>query len=214
MKRGNIIGISGKKVEMLKRYKDFLALTKARKTTYEFSEKEVSKRDILAILEAARWAPSCGNSQPWHFIVVKNKKTIRQLVDTTHYVHAPFIHPLPPAIIAFVLPSVDLLHDRAPREFPHCCKDSTCNQHRNELELCFSMAVFSSTLTATDLGINSCILTPKQDLASNILKVKKDKGIVRLLVGFGYEKKNAFQKERAREKLLNLVSYEQYGRRA
>src|SRR3989344_1206897 len=102
---------------MLKRYKDFLTLTKARKTTYEFSEKEVSKRDIPAILEAARWAPSCGNSQPWHFIVVKNKKTIRQLVDTTHYVHAPFINPLPTAIIAFVLPSVDLLHDRAPREF-------------------------------------------------------------------------------------------------
>ena len=198
---------------MLKRYKDFLTLTKARKTTYEFSEKEVSKRDIPAILEAARWAPSCGNSQPWHFIVVKNKKTIRQLVDTTHYVHAPFIHPLPPIIIAFVLPSADLLHDRTPQEFPHCCKDSTCEQHRNELELCFSMAVFSATLAATDLGLNSCILTPKQDLASNILKVKKDKGIVRLLVGFGYEKKNAFQKERTREKLLNLFSYEQYGRR-
>lgn len=194
----------------MKRYKSFLALTKARKTSYEFSEKEVSQKNILTILEAARWAPSCGNSQPWHFIVVKNKKTIRQLVDTTHYVHAPFIHPLPPAMIAFVLPSEDLLHDRAPREFPHCCKDSTCTQHQNELELCFSMAVFSSTLAATDLGISSCILTPKQDLASKILKTKNN-GVVRLLVGLGYEKKDAFQKERSRDKLKNLVSYEHYG---
>lgn len=195
---------------MLKKYKNFLALTKARKTAYEFGPQKVSKKNILTILEAARWAPSCGNSQPWHFIVVRNKKTIRQLVDTTHYVHAPFIHPLPPIIIAFVLPSEDLLHDRAPQEFPHCCKDSTCTQHQNELELCFSMAVFSSTLAATDLGINSCILTPKQDLASQILKTKKN-GVVRLLVGLGYEKKNAFQKDRIRDNLQNLISYERYG---
>lgn len=197
-------------MRMLKRYKDFLTLAKARKTSYEFSEKEVSKNNILTILEAARWAPSCGNSQPWHFIVVKNKKTIRQLIDTTHYVHAPFIHPLPPVIIAFVLPSEDVLHDRAPQEFPHCCKDSTCTQHQNELELCFSMAVFSAVLAATDLGISSCILTPKQDLASKILKTKNN-GVVRLLVGLGSEKKNAFEKERIREKLQNLVSYEHHG---
>lgn len=29
----------------------------------------VSRRDLTALLEAARWAPSCFNDQPWRFIV-------------------------------------------------------------------------------------------------------------------------------------------------
>ena len=32
---------------------------------------EVSDADVTALLEAARWAPSAGNSQPWAFIVAR-----------------------------------------------------------------------------------------------------------------------------------------------
>ena len=196
----------------MKRYKDFLKLTKARKTTYEFREKEVSKRDILAILEAACWAPSCGNIQPWHFIIVEDKKTIKKLLGTTHYVHAPFIHPLPPVVIAFVLPSDKHMHKYFDEEYAHCCIHSQCTQHQNEGELCFAMSVFSSTLAATDLGISSCILTPQQNQATKLLKAEKI-GVVRLMVGLGYEKEGAFQKKRTRRKLKDLVSYEHYERR-
>lgn len=31
--------------------------------------KPVSRHDLIALLEAARWAPSCFNDQPWRFIV-------------------------------------------------------------------------------------------------------------------------------------------------
>ena len=33
------------------------------------SNKSVSKEQIIALLEAARWAPSCFGDQPWRFIV-------------------------------------------------------------------------------------------------------------------------------------------------
>lgn len=33
------------------------------------STKPVSEQDIIALLEAARWAPSCYGDQPWRFIV-------------------------------------------------------------------------------------------------------------------------------------------------
>ena len=33
-----------------------------------FSERQVSRNDLLSILEAARWAPSAFNEQPWRFI--------------------------------------------------------------------------------------------------------------------------------------------------
>ncbi len=32
-------------------------------------DKPVSHDDLLALLEAARWAPSCFNGQPWRFVV-------------------------------------------------------------------------------------------------------------------------------------------------
>ena len=37
-------------------------------------DKDISPDDLTALLEAARWAPSCFNDQPWRFIVcVKSK---------------------------------------------------------------------------------------------------------------------------------------------
>ncbi|MEY3288523.1 MAG: hypothetical protein RLZZ419_765 [Pseudomonadota bacterium] len=33
------------------------------------ADKPVSHDDLLALLEAARWAPSCFNDQPWRFVV-------------------------------------------------------------------------------------------------------------------------------------------------
>lgn len=33
-----------------------------------FSERIVSEGDLKILFEAARWAPSCYNDQPWHFI--------------------------------------------------------------------------------------------------------------------------------------------------
>lgn len=32
-------------------------------------DKPVSRDDLLALLEAARWAPSCFNDQPWRYVV-------------------------------------------------------------------------------------------------------------------------------------------------
>ncbi len=36
---------------------------------YSFADKPVSDDDLRALFEAARWAPSCFNEQPWYYIV-------------------------------------------------------------------------------------------------------------------------------------------------
>ena len=45
-----------------------LLATRWSPTTFDVSH-EVSAADVDCLLEAARWAPSAGNSQPWAFIV-------------------------------------------------------------------------------------------------------------------------------------------------
>lgn len=39
-----------------------------------FAEKVPAAADILSLLEAARWAPSCFNEQPWSFIVATKER--------------------------------------------------------------------------------------------------------------------------------------------
>ena len=44
-----------------------------------FLEKEIDRNVLMKVLDAARWAPSGHNSQPWEFIVVSDKKKIDEL---------------------------------------------------------------------------------------------------------------------------------------
>jgi nitroreductase len=45
-----------------------------RKSTRAFSEKSVESRKLRSVLEAARWAPSSSNIQPWRFIVATKEQ--------------------------------------------------------------------------------------------------------------------------------------------
>jgi nitroreductase len=45
-----------------------------------FQDRKVDKATLLQLIEAARWAPSGHNSQPWNFLVIDDKKMIRELV--------------------------------------------------------------------------------------------------------------------------------------
>ncbi|MDD3246124.1 MAG: nitroreductase [Methanosarcina sp.] len=56
-----------------------------RRSVREFTDRPVSKDEINTILNAGRWAPSGLNNQPWRFIVVREKGTIMQLSECTHY---------------------------------------------------------------------------------------------------------------------------------
>jgi nitroreductase len=42
---------------------------------------DVSDEQLNFILEAARWAPSAGNSQPWEFVVVREAKLRLAIID-------------------------------------------------------------------------------------------------------------------------------------
>ncbi len=48
------------------------ALILARSSVRRYTEQPVSDKDILAVIEAARLAPSASNGQPWRFVVVKD----------------------------------------------------------------------------------------------------------------------------------------------
>ena len=50
---------------------------KNRRSIRHYNEKEIEKRDIEKILECGILAPSAKNRQPWHFIVIKEDKDLK-----------------------------------------------------------------------------------------------------------------------------------------
>ena len=61
---------------------DFLEIMQQRKSCRAFiPEKQVSREDLLKIVEAGRLSPSGCNSQPWKFIVIDSPEAKEKLCD-------------------------------------------------------------------------------------------------------------------------------------
>ncbi len=62
-------------------YESFLELVKQRRSIRSFKPEPISDGDVDKIIEAARWAPSGANLQPWEFIVVKKPELRDRIVQ-------------------------------------------------------------------------------------------------------------------------------------
>lgn len=60
---------------------DVFEAIKNRRSIRAFTDQPISEKQIHRLIDAARWAPSAGNIQPWEFIVVKNAETKRKLAE-------------------------------------------------------------------------------------------------------------------------------------
>lgn len=64
--------------------KDVFEVIRSRRTIRSYMQKPVPNEHVNIILDAARWAPSAANRQPWQFIVIKSEVTrscIQRLVE-------------------------------------------------------------------------------------------------------------------------------------
>lgn len=59
---------------------ELLAALKTRKSIRAFKTQAVSRETLTKILEAARWSPSWGNTQPWELVVVQGPK-VKELTE-------------------------------------------------------------------------------------------------------------------------------------
>ena len=87
---------------------DVMEAIKGRRSIRKYSDKEVDKELIIQCLEAARWAPSASNRQPWHFVVVRNDEMRKKLAEIHPY--AKFIAESPVAIVSIGDPEIHAKH--------------------------------------------------------------------------------------------------------
>jgi len=180
---------------------DFLKLAKERHTTYAFSDKPVSDKDIEKILDAGRWAPSCLNIQPWNFIVIKDKAMMESLTQSSNYGET---HTAPAAMVAVVLQAGMTTKEGL------SCIASLDQDGPYDSYMCCGMAALQMILEAESRKIDSCLLTPNREKAKKLLKVRPEDALA-IIVGFGYQSKGAKQKKRWRKELNEIVSHEFFG---
>ncbi|NLL51392.1 MAG: nitroreductase [Peptococcaceae bacterium] len=115
----------------------FIEIARKRYSVRKYKDLDIEKEKILQILEAARIAPSAVNYQPWHFIVLTEKKLIEQIAEVYP---AKWLAKAPVIIVA--------------------CGDHSKSWKRKDgkdhCDIDLAIAIDHITLAAADLGIGSC----------------------------------------------------------
>ncbi|MFA5101220.1 MAG: nitroreductase family protein [Candidatus Omnitrophota bacterium] len=68
---------------------DLLAVIQKRRSIREYLKKSIPKKDLEKIIDAARFAPTARNLQPWEFVIVTDPDVLKQIADITD--HGKFI---------------------------------------------------------------------------------------------------------------------------
>jgi len=160
---------------------EFKKVIENRRSIRKYKNTPVPKEKITKILEAARIAPSASNRQPWHFIVVQNKETIKKLAKQEWAASAP----------AMIVCLADV------EESPNWCL--------NDL----GIAVEHMVLAAWDLGLGTCWMgqSNREDLLKDLLGIPdKYRPVVLITLGEADESPAAKQ----RKSLDSIVSWEKY----
>jgi nitroreductase len=167
---------------------DVLEAIRTRRSIRKYDQtKDVEDEKLLKCLEAARWAPSAGNRQPWHFIVVRSKETRERLAKL--HPHGVFMAQSPVVLVVLGDP------ERSPKYFK--CDPPIATQN-------FLLAAHAQGLGTCWMGV---IDSPFEGEMKQLLNVPESLRII-CTVSIGYP---AEKPEKTRLPLEELVSYEKYG---
>jgi nitroreductase len=161
-----------------------LECVRRRIETREFKPDPVPEDVLQKVLEAGRWSPSQRNRQPWHFIVVRDRETLKQLAAMAP--SGPYLADAPLAI-AVVTDGA-----RAP------LIDGT-------------RAISSMQLVAWEEGLGSCwVGGMDRDGVKRLLGVPEACEVITVLP-FGYPTETARRLRKRRKPLAQMAHRERFG---
>lgn len=187
---------------------EFSELVKKRRSIHYFTADEVSHEDLIYILEAARWAPSAGNSQPWRFIIIRNSENIQKVWETTTSIEFPvssrksvpvtpqnFIKKAPVLIVV----CTDIRVYRGKQSSIHA--DLYCIQDS-------ANATMNLLLAVTDRGLGACFVGMfREEAHMDVLNLPP--GIKPVAI-IPIRHTKSKEKPRSRKSLEELIYYETY----
>jgi len=166
---------------------DVIEAIKTRRSVRKYKRKYVEQEKIIECLEAARWAPSADNFQPWSFLVVRNEDARKRLSEIHTWGRFMAESPVVVAFLAY------------PTRSQNYCHGDT------------AVAVQNFLLAAHSLGLGTCwmgvINTPFEPPIKRLLGVPDDV-VVLCTVSLGYPDEKPSS---TRRPLAETVHWEKYG---
>ena len=74
---------------------NFIDTLLSRRSIRKYTDQQVTDEQIELVLKAAMYAPSAGNQQTWHFVVLRDKNTFNKIIE-----FQPFAQMLPQSSVA------------------------------------------------------------------------------------------------------------------
>ena len=172
---------------------DVLEAIKGRRSIRAFKSQAVSTEIVERLIDAARWAPSAGNIQPWEFIIVRNPEIKRNLAKAA--LNQSFIEEAPVVIVV----CADEI--RSSQGYGVRGKTLYCIQDT-------AAATQNIHLAAYSLGLGTCWVGAfNEEEARKILGVPQGVRPVAIIpVGYPAEKPSA----RNRRPLNQIIHYEKF----
>ena len=172
---------------------DVFEAIKKRRSIRDYTDEQVSDKDVEPLIEAARWAPSAGNTQPWEFVIVKDIEMKRKLSDAA--LNQTFIQKVPVVIVV-------------------CADEKRSSRiYGNRGEKLYSIqdtaaATENMILAAQELGLATCWVGAFQEkeVAKAVKAPKNVKPVAIIPVGYPAGKPSASQRRSVNE----IVHYETF----
>lgn len=169
----------------------FMDVVRKRKSVRTYADTPIPDETIREILEAARLAPSAKNLQEWKFIVVKDERTKRALVDVAK--GQRFVGEAA-AVIAGVATYTAYTMTNG---VPACHVD-------------LAIAMEHIALAAAEKGIGTCWIGAfYQDGARKLLGVPDDCLVIALMT-LGYPREELAPGEKQRKSMEEILCWERY----
>jgi len=170
-----------------------LEAIKGRRSIRAFKNQGVPAEIVEELIDAARWAPSAGNIQPWEFIIVRKPRIKRRLVETA--LGQMFIEEASVVIV------VCADEERSSQGYGVRGKTLYCIQDT-------AAAMQNIHLTAYSLGLGTCWVGAfREEETRRILKIPRGMRPVAIIpVGYPAEAPTA----RMRKSTSQIVHYETF----
>ena len=173
---------------------DVFEAIKGRRSIRAYTDDNISDEIVRQLIDAARWAPSAGNLQPWEFIIVRDAKTKEALSAAA--LDQTFIETAPVVIV------VCTNEDRTSWRYGSRGVNLYCLQDT-------AAAVQTLVLAAFAIGLGTCWIGAfREETAKQTLKTPEGvRPIAIIPLGYPAKKPRAPQ----RRPIDEIVHYESFG---
>ena len=163
-----------------------LRLLKIRRSIRVFQDRDIPKKQLEEIVDAARFAPTARNIQPWEFVVITDRQKLAQMANLGQ--NAKFMEKAAACIAVFSTDTNYFLEDGC-------------------------AATFNILLAATALGIGSCwIAGEKKPYCQEVCSLLNAPASLKLisLIALGYPQEEDAFKITEKKNLNELLHWEKF----